>query len=532
MNDTIRTAFEAWAKQEFSEYFEDDGESMFDRANSNNYNNLLLRNALAPFQAGASWQAARAQPIEPTIESHLDSVTVGKMHTLAAQGMKPVGIVMLADATGMRATIDMGRVTWARQNPEPQIDGYPLWSGLPPPVERGVLSDAEILERLSKSFHPSNEPGNSLLERVYPPDLVPAVRAILSAQADATKRNRLPLSDEDKAAFHKAAEARDQAVELPSGALMFINYGEGPQDYSDLNCPHCGGSGHKGDIGDTQSTDAGNVSKSQHEINMEGLMSQRMILCDTCGNKRCPHANDPDNYACTGSNEPGQVGSAYPAVTWDLEPHPPSRHCMCEECKPSFESDCLGTPTTQPLIAEAARDDRARGRAEALAIILTLEAENGFDDYLVWSECGDSGDSSASWSEEKLRELLHVDSELADMMDKAEAEYWHNLGLREEAEREAVKRDDVAGDAKQLERQLEVCGYELQRERFKAEHFFKILMGIFNLLNPELVKLEDGKIMRFNNPYASETLDALSKRIRAIKDDLDAAIAASAKGAQ
>lgn len=35
-----------------------------------------------------------------------------------------------------------------------------------------------------------------------------------------------------------------------------------------------------------------------------------MILCPICGNKRCPHATDHRN-ACTGSNEPGQAGSAY-----------------------------------------------------------------------------------------------------------------------------------------------------------------------------------------------------------------------------
>lgn len=39
-------------------------------------------------------------------------------------------------------------------------------------------------------------------------------------------------------------------------------------------------------------------------------VEMRMILCPTCGNKRCPHANDHRN-ACTGSNEPGQAGSAY-----------------------------------------------------------------------------------------------------------------------------------------------------------------------------------------------------------------------------
>ncbi|MGL4649946.1 MAG: hypothetical protein ACRC1H_11100 [Caldilineaceae bacterium] len=36
----------------------------------------------------------------------------------------------------------------------------------------------------------------------------------------------------------------------------------------------------------------------------------RMALCPDCGNKRCPKANDHRNV-CTGSNEPGQPGSAY-----------------------------------------------------------------------------------------------------------------------------------------------------------------------------------------------------------------------------
>jgi hypothetical protein len=39
----------------------------------------------------------------------------------------------------------------------------------------------------------------------------------------------------------------------------------------------------------------------------------RMIVCPDCGNKRCPKGNDHRN-ACTGSNEPGQPGSAYPAI--------------------------------------------------------------------------------------------------------------------------------------------------------------------------------------------------------------------------
>lgn len=38
---------------------------------------------------------------------------------------------------------------------------------------------------------------------------------------------------------------------------------------------------------------------------------QRMFLCETCGNKRCPHASN-HIHACTNSNEPGQKGSPNP----------------------------------------------------------------------------------------------------------------------------------------------------------------------------------------------------------------------------
>lgn len=43
------------------------------------------------------------------------------------------------------------------------------------------------------------------------------------------------------------------------------------------------------------------------------LTDMRFVVCPECGNKCCPHANDHRN-ACTGSNEPGQEGSAYPAA--------------------------------------------------------------------------------------------------------------------------------------------------------------------------------------------------------------------------
>lgn len=45
------------------------------------------------------------------------------------------------------------------------------------------------------------------------------------------------------------------------------------------------------------------------EIPFTGRTS-RFIVCAICGNKRCPHATD-HRLACTGSNAPGQKGSAY-----------------------------------------------------------------------------------------------------------------------------------------------------------------------------------------------------------------------------
>lgn len=89
-------------------------------------------------------------------------------------------------------------------------------------------------------------------------------------------------------------------------------------------------------------------------------------------------------------------------------------------------------------VDDAARSDadRAKGRAEALGILMGLDPDVGTDEYIDWHNSGATEDEgSALWNADKLRELLHVDSALADMQDKAEGEYWHNLVLRKEAER-------------------------------------------------------------------------------------------------
>lgn len=43
------------------------------------------------------------------------------------------------------------------------------------------------------------------------------------------------------------------------------------------------------------------------------ITDMRFVICPECGNKRCPKAND-HRKSCSGSNEPGQDGSAYPSA--------------------------------------------------------------------------------------------------------------------------------------------------------------------------------------------------------------------------
>lgn len=69
-----------------------------------------------------------------------------------------------------------------------------------------------------------------------------------------------------------------------------------------------------GGFGSTGTDHAGRAVDERcwcHTCRPVGITDMRMVLCPTCGNKRCPKANYHD-HPCTGSNEPGQPGSAYP----------------------------------------------------------------------------------------------------------------------------------------------------------------------------------------------------------------------------
>lgn len=66
------------------------------------------------------------------------------------------------------------------------------------------------------------------------------------------------------------------------------------------------------------------------------LLDMRMVLCPTCGNKRCPHATDHRN-ACTGSNEPGQKGSSWEHVQPVPDTAPPDITTRCRPVASGFE---------------------------------------------------------------------------------------------------------------------------------------------------------------------------------------------------
>lgn len=76
--------------------------------------------------------------------------------------------------------------------------------------------------------------------------------------------------------------------------------------------------------------DARLEAKAAASGNWYDALATGMMVCPECGNKRCPRAAWHGN-ACTGSNEPGQPGSAYPAINAEdltdpfADPHEPSR---------------------------------------------------------------------------------------------------------------------------------------------------------------------------------------------------------------
>lgn len=110
------------------------------------------------------------------------------------------------------------------------------------------------------------------------------------------------------------------------------------------------------------------------------------------------------------------------------------------------------TPQLPAQPVSAIDEARAAGRAEAVAIIMQEEAEDPLGDCTVSSSFADTGDYDTNWSQEALNKKFNVGDSLFNMMAQAEEEYYHNMGLRGEAQRMLEAQTVSAQDAKDAER--------------------------------------------------------------------------------
>jgi hypothetical protein len=132
----------------------------------------------------------------------------------------------------------------------------------------------------------------------------------------------------------------------------------------------------------------------------------RMVLCPTCQNKRCPHASDC-TYQCTGSNEPGQVGSSYEHVTLQGDPPALNTKFECPTCGVDRFVEPCKNPQNCGLIGTAYNSDSASktvgSKLKKTPIIQALEK---VEELLIQAPSTPSHASSL----ESIRELISLHS--------------------------------------------------------------------------------------------------------------------------
>lgn len=75
---------------------------------------------------------------------------------------------------------------------------------------------------------------------------------------------------------------------------------------------------------------------------------------------------------------------------------------------------------------------RAQGRAEAVEIIVALEAEGGLDEYIGSHTIGCTGEYGSHWKEDELRELLRADAPAASELESCRYNSYEIIHLEEE----------------------------------------------------------------------------------------------------
>ena len=142
----------------------------------------------------------------------------------------------------------------------------------------------------------------------------------------------------------------------------------------------------------------------QHAVAVYGALwnpvGMTLIVCRTCGNKRCPSATDC-GLECTGSNDPGQDGSIYGGLD---EP-------TCEACGTPFAEHLGMMGTCKALQDSLAREANYREQIEALL----KERDAAHARLAVKCKCPEAGMCERLWAADHDRAQLEaVDPALAD----------------------------------------------------------------------------------------------------------------------
>ncbi len=351
--DTSRAAFEAWAVTDASPLFPNEIENPLpDGSYRTSGTNA----------AWVAWQAARAQPT--TEESS------------------------------------------AVQPAEPTIDGYPLWSGLPPPVDRVAMSDDEIAEignqsgigRILTGMLDDDQWNN--LE----PILLRFARAILAAQTDHMEdvRQMVTQSTDAENASKNAGEIVRLELICPKCQVDRLSQPCPTPTINDcwmMGIAQASTAPITQPIRKTLSEDRLDYIARSYFADKGDQEKARDAICDAFKDAQA------DAQKCTGCNGNGEVGGLRQDGYHSEE---------CPFCKGSGKADL--PPLTQPLIAEAARDDvdllMAACRRALLALAHAASSNNTYHSAY---------------------------EELETTMD----------AVHERLYSAAVKRDDAAVDAKQ-----------------------------------------------------------------------------------
>jgi len=176
-----------------------------------------------------------------------------------------------------------------------------------------------------------------------------------------------------------------------------------------------------------------------------GVSAWWMIVCDECGNKRCPHGTD-HRHECTGSNEPGQVGSGYARMTSDAHIETiTDRATIRDSDEPSERGDFPYCDTPAPVGAAVALDlDAARAMLNAAN---TIKATGGAVEIggVRMEPCDEYGSTvTTARAESAEAEVGTLRDTLARRTDSHTQLVRENEALRAKVAEVEAKRDEFA----------------------------------------------------------------------------------------